>query len=515
MSRHQRLTCHFNTVASTAILIFSPKKPQTHIFNRFLDSRRLRRYLDTAKHEDGEKDLESLCSMSGSQFFELSISSQVNANNLFQPPRTPSSLSNSPLLTARRLSHLSASLNTIRKRSRYESDNLSATYSTTTNEWSAIPSGPGSTANTPGNLSPAPFANTRYRLAGGLDTPTANIVASYDRNTPDHDYRTGRGWSSIGSPVSGSYFPQVPSALARESNGRGRGSIVSKAQNGWGKAVITAFGGVAGKVWEFCTAGAFRGFYAGGGQGYAMTGPSYDLHSFESEEIQNNLEGNCFSEEVITSVPSGFLKSDFIPDYMSQDLASRPSKRLHCESSPDLQASWVLIGNAPLPRGQSPSRLATRKRPPASTPFAYHRNTRKAMLSPISRPTTSQQHPASSASTRSPNIESSSARSPMKSPTRHHKIRAQEEKIPNRHESFRGDVDTVSQGSMSEEARKFKAQLRRREEKDDRELRRLNKRLTDMIREGKAALGTTVEVFDGDEDEGYAEGERSDVEMKW
>jgi hypothetical protein len=44
------------------------------------------------------------------------------------------------------------------------------------------------------------------------------------------------------------------------------------------------------------------------------------------------------------------------------------------------------------------------------------------------------------------------------------------------------------------ETAKFMEEARRREEEDDREIRRMNKRLKDMIRQGKEALGSTVTV---------------------
>ena len=47
---------------------------------------------------------------------------------------------------------------------------------------------------------------------------------------------------------------------------------------------------------------------------------------------------------------------------------------------------------------------------------------------------------------------------------------------------------------MSPEAQKFVAKLRRKEVEENREMSRLNAKLQAMIREGKEALGTKVEV---------------------
>ena len=71
---------------------------------------------------------------------------------------------------------------------------------------------------------------------------------------------------------------------------------------------------------------------------------------------------------------------------------------------------------------------------------------------------------------------------------------------------------------MSPEAVKLAAKIRRRDEEGERELGRFNKRLKDMIREGKEALGTKVEVFQEEEeevvDEGFVDGD-GDEDGKW
>ncbi|KAK4126499.1 hypothetical protein N657DRAFT_534348, partial [Parathielavia appendiculata] len=41
---------------------------------------------------------------------------------------------------------------------------------------------------------------------------------------------------------------------------------------GWNLFSLQTIGDMVGKVWEFCKKGAFRGFHAGGGQGYNVNG---------------------------------------------------------------------------------------------------------------------------------------------------------------------------------------------------------------------------------------------------
>ena len=452
----------------------------------------------------GENDLGFLYSMSRSQVLDSPISSsQVSSYDLFQSPKT-SSVPISPLVTPQHLSRLNSDLNSNRKRSRYESTGPSAPYLATPNELSVTPLGPAI-------HSPLPFVNTRYRLAGGLDTPTAGIASSFERDISDQGYRRGRRWSNAGNAASESYFPYFPSALARESNGRSRGSASESLRGGWGTVLVTALGGVAGKVWEFCTAGAFRGFYAGGGRGYAMNGPNHDLKPIASNERKTEPGNDCTSQRVVTTLGGGFPKSGSIPDCMSPDYDSRPSKRLHREHSSDLGASWVLISS----RDSSPSRTASRKPPSASVPSPRQRKAQGVSTSPTSLRPTSLHRAASFASTRSPKMKPASAHIPAAYPPRHCEIQAREVTMLRRGGSpCRANVDS-KRSPVGDEARKFQAKFTRREEKNDRELERLNKRLTDMIRQGKEALGTTVEVFDGDEDEGYVEGEGSDGKGDW
>ena len=55
----------------------------------------------------------------------------------------------------------------------------------------------------------------------------------------------------------------------------------------------------------------------------------------------------------------------------------------------------------------------------------------------------------------------------------------------------------------SVETQRYVAQMRRMEREEDASLRRLNRQLQTMIREGKQALGTQVELDDLDMDQDY------------
>lgn len=418
-------------------------------------------------------------------------------SHIFQPPRTPSASTSLHRSTAFFWSdHANGTAS--RKRARQKSyipeqPEVSSYYDH--DAWSPTASGLSSTLISPGVMSPVPLVNTQYKLAGGLDTPGAAFESAIEQDdvyatSPDLTLRWGRGWDrSSGSSLDG-YFPQLSPVLGREANGRSRLQNSQSSRAGWGKAVYN----VAGKVWDFCKMNAFRGFYAGGGQGYRMhTSPqlaSSDPSNLEALKEKNNV----FSMNGgITSLPGRFPEEDFIPDYMSQNHTSppRPAKKIQREKGEgDLRASWVMVGNVQASRESSPTRISTRKMPPAGSPGRrpVSRAGRRPIL-PASRPSTSfagspglrADRPASFASPRSP------ATSPM------------------------------YESPVSVKVQRHAARIRRRELEDDAHLKRLNKQLKAMIKEGKEALGTKFEVedeADGMIDEGYAEGDYSDERDK-
>ena len=93
----------------------------------------------------------------------------------------------------------------------------------------------------------------RYVLAGQIETPGAEGELG-ESTYSDVAYRR---------------------RLAPSDGGASEG-LFGSVREGWGSAALGAIGGVVGgvvgKVWEFCKAGAFKGFYAGGGTAYSAEG---------------------------------------------------------------------------------------------------------------------------------------------------------------------------------------------------------------------------------------------------
>ncbi|PQE23244.1 MFS transporter protein [Rutstroemia sp. NJR-2017a BVV2] len=258
-------------------------------------------------------------------------------SNMFLPPETPSVSATSSLYLTRSTDMITAI--TGRKRNRVEP----AQYPKDENEDDRELMTPGS---------PMPFVNTKYRLAGGLDTPQQELQNRDLRRDSDYGdigYRKQLDEVKEDFEMDGNGADQ----LSRDENGRPR--IRAKASEGWIKPVVDVVGGVVGKVWEFCTKGAFRGFQAGGGKAYTF-GSSQPI---ENNPSQFNFATNGTTwdyekspERDGTPVPGGF--PDVIEDYLDPDYKPReaspprPAKRrqLSFVATPgqdEMSRNWVVI----------------------------------------------------------------------------------------------------------------------------------------------------------------------------
>ncbi|KAL8698103.1 MAG: hypothetical protein Q9201_006757 [Fulgogasparrea decipioides] len=408
-------------------------------------------------------------------------------SHFFQPP-TPSAVETLQHSTTS-LGSEDATASTSRKRSRhqYSLSDSATPCSAVTRSW-VTPSGYG----TPTVTSPVPFANTRYRLAGGLDTPTAALAASLEFDSTDSTLPSlalrGGSRSKHRGISSGEYFPYVPSALPREANGRPRIYRKRSTNDGWGRTIYSVIG-AAGKVWDFCRNGAFRGFYAGKGPGYALTASS---HGATEEPLQWHDMGekdSVFDESGgLVSIPGRFPEEDFIEDYMSLDhrgTTPRAAKKIQrSKGEGEMRDNWVMVGRTPTSsREGSPVRLSGRKIP------ASNASGRRPMTSNGRRPMLSAHRPSLTSHAGSPGMRLdrpasfASPRSPVTSPKR--------------------------ESPVNVDVQRHAARIRRRELEEDANLKRFNQQLKAMIRQGKEALRTTVEVADESDavDEGYMEGD--------
>ncbi|KAK5062770.1 hypothetical protein LTR84_004845 [Exophiala bonariae] len=396
--------------------------------------------------------------------------------------------------------------------------------------------------------SPAPFVSTDYRFAGGVATPADLNAqrAAYERECEyENEYRPNRYGSQ--QPPShhptGSYFPQTPSIPQTGDN------LSQSDRNGWRKSVWALTGTVAGKVFNFCWQGAtsFKGFYAGGGNGYNFDVGTPAVTSKEWTEV--NPQEDVFHhdydvprrrrERDSTPVPGEFPSEqpEFVEDYTSQPWKysnnndDTPTAR---PGIPPARNSWVVV-NGPSTESRDTSPVRKKSRASVAPLSASARSSPRNLNSNsslIARPRLSSRSSGnkSSASVASPRASLATgenghghtkSRAPLSTSaslvdgtTRRQSNRASLAS-PRRQSSNSVSVPVVG-AQPSPEVRKFEQKMRRKEAKEDESMRRLNERLKAMITEGKQALGSKIEIVDDggvdeeiDYDEGFVDGEEA------
>ncbi|KAK7418898.1 hypothetical protein QQX98_003601 [Neonectria punicea] len=377
-----------------------------------------------------------------------------------------------------------------------------------------------------------------YHLAGQLGTPNGGPVESNFMDESlysDSDYRRALGskrtCDEIDRNMDGptAFFnlhpPPVPS-------------------QGWGSLAVSALGGVVGKVWEFCKAGAFRGFQAGGGRAFRVTAEGVrEIHSLDEK----------FSDD--QHMPGRFPQMEPQLEPVEERIDSRAStptgpatKRRHTNHRDDLGRNWVIVGDSdPNVPTKTPQRRSQRPTP-RSRNSGPSMTTGRRISTPASRlastptPTPSHRRPASRASSRlshapSPSLPSgrSSSRlshapssslpsgrpastvstasfasfrspSPTKIPQpapsrRRNSVAPSPSPVVHGHRRSHSNASTASNRGGADASPRLTAEAkhlaarRKMEERDaDVRIAAFNKQLQDMIRQGKEALGTTIEV---------------------
>lgn len=220
-----------------------------------------------------------------------------------------------------------------------------------------------------------------------------------------------------------------------------------------GQFVFNIVTGVAGKMWEFCTTMPFAGFKAG-------QGPSYDMIS--------SGDGSLRRSSSTIQLPGQFPADRFaVCDLPSRDTpASNGWTLIHNPPQTDGEQRPHAVFNvapiSPSPRSpharQSISRTLPRRRPRMSTPKASSIFSMREEHANVSRRSSLPAAPRSGPASPCSNI------SPAGSP----------------------------------EIQKLAARRQRDERRNDASMRKLNQQLQSMIREGREALATKVEVV-GDE----------------
>ncbi|EEH41823.1 hypothetical protein PAAG_03744 [Paracoccidioides lutzii Pb01] len=400
--------------------------------------------------------------------------------------------------------------------------------------------------------SPTPLVNTAYRFAGGVDTSSTLPFEKQgyyddgdddddddddDANGPEVDYRPNRYQDLVhmpmdtpslaGSPVCGGRAVSTArkrsrreSMLSSQRDGMrvgGSSEGGGDGGRGWGSAVIKIVGGVAVKVWDLCWPGPFRGFYAGGGKGYEM--PSEQLPPLSSQASTMPRLVDAGSRQNVCEKDGDFSSGDKrtdgpinVPGQFPAASITNSQRYLHSVNHDELQGNWVLVRKGKSAREEealspsSSSYTSARNMPPESNSIYHHpvstprriavgRLARRQTLIPMaSRPSSSyssSHHLYSNTNDTNNNNNNLTHRHHH----HHHFSRKNASSSPFEPNRSRGPT---KQGSspVSLEAQRYAAKAKRREREEDASIRRLNQQLKAMIKEGREALGTTIEIED-------------------
>jgi hypothetical protein len=186
-----------------------------------------------------------------------------------------------------------------------------------------------------------------YTLAGQLDTLASGSAESGllgDSMYSDSDYRKALGSKrsrddgSMTDPMG--HVPLFNFAAQPQPS------------PGWGTLAFSTLGGVVGKVWEFCKAGAFKGFYAGGGRGFEMqpgdgimpdgSVPDQTWPREEQEEDENHRRIPGYFPQGDTFYDQGGPEDGFIPSGASTPSAPA-AKRRQTAPTDELGRNWVMV----------------------------------------------------------------------------------------------------------------------------------------------------------------------------
>ncbi|KAK2022137.1 hypothetical protein LX32DRAFT_657920 [Colletotrichum zoysiae] len=504
---------------------------------------------------------------------------------VFRPPTSPST--GSSYCFARANSYHSEATTPLAQAKRKRRTDASR-EATPLHEWADGTMNLDSSSELPIHETPRPSRGARYTLAGQLETPGAASNTPFDNGALDEsmysdtDYRRALGSKRPHEEIE-PHVPGQPTMLVPPSQ---------PVSGGWSRFAFSTIGGVVGKVWEFCKAGAFRGFTAGGGKAYTIDGqtlpepapaqvtvpvprPEPEAGPSEKSNDKPNEWGQASpprmdvpTPDTDSTLPGGFPRTDYtfysreapVPlGFAPESAPSRPAvkRRQTSAGNQDELRNWVVVDES----GASTTRPVSR-----ASMRSVSRNTRPSMVTgrriSVPKPRLSSipihnrrqsanrdgllaeaaplsyREPASFASVRSPDppgpltgpspsriplpvqsagsspnpfaktstsarrqsgIPSPAAQSAFTPPVRSHRRSNSSASAA----SPRGKVKEFGVSSIREsprldaEAKRLAARRVRDEQDTDARINDFNQRLKEMIRQGREALGTKVEV-DGD-----------------
>lgn len=364
-------------------------------------------------------------------------------------------------------------------------------------------------------LSPTVNPSDTYVMAGQIGTSSGDGSDILGESMfSDSDYRRMLGTKRPRDEMDPDHMIFGPQSLSQQQ---------TPAQ-GWGSYAAAALGGVVGRIWQFCRAGSFNGFHAGGGRGYDLR-PSVEEDASIMQDDSLGHQGAVPGRFPDPSEWSGRFSELATTHSRSPTPTGPATKRRQTAATDDLGKNWVMVKDPDgrrSPKSEMPSRVSTprnRNQGPAvttgrriNTPAS--RRSVGGRLSMASTPTPAIERPVSSASfasQRSPspvkniNPPPVTLTTPKTHSARRHRPHASSPASPLHRRSGSGastassrvpqdDGNLDSSPRLDDEARKLAARRRREDANADVRMNAFSKTIQDMIRQGQEALATTVEV---------------------
>ncbi|KAH7379578.1 hypothetical protein BKA66DRAFT_571395 [Pyrenochaeta sp. MPI-SDFR-AT-0127] len=340
--------------------------------------------------------------------------------------------------------------------------------------------------------SPPPLAHDRYELAGG------GMGGSYQCGRQNGDYddyfqlQKQRGmWSIPPTPQAGAVKQVAVDGVQTTPGG----------SKSW--SIMGLVGGVAGKLFQFCTV-PFRGFQAGGGR-------KYDLVTQGEIAAKLGLQDDPFLHQagpVQQTTPGGFPSDNYGVLSMDSlhDERPRMTKRLRTADN------WVVVGT----NGEAESR--------PSTPRLSERRLPDQARSPSQIPRPVSRAGAATPSLKRPSLIPVSRRSTMDrrsfhgnakvSPDTHTRQRSYS-RLSYGSPAMYDDKSSKPKSPLPKESQRLINKVRREEFEEDARMRRMSSQMSAMLKEAKEALGSKFEVEEYDDDDGIDDGGGFEQQSSW
>ncbi|KZZ95100.1 hypothetical protein AAP_01588 [Ascosphaera apis ARSEF 7405] len=292
----------------------------------------------------------------------------------------------------------------------------------------------------------------------------------------------------------------------------------------------TLLGGIPSKVWNFCYESSFRGFHAGGGKGYEMKTAEEPSDSHAETTSPDHMDDDGFDDmETKTAQTSNIDRHPTLDEYRSnrsdfgpRDAFPSPSPSPPPPPPPEnnntsaIGSSWIVVKEDNF--NSSNTVNSEHRRVPTATsifsaPAAYVGDyADNDTLAPPPRKHPRRNtivHPVTPRPRRVHGPGSGRRRqgwsgSRVYMPSRSIYSNASPSRSGSSFNNQGGsDIWDGSDGGNSAacspatlEAQRLAAQIRRQEREEDANLRRMNQKLKALIKEGREALGTQIEIDD-------------------